>query len=102
MCLPFTAPKHLDSLRVSDRKPTKFENSTKRMIALYLEPWGADYWLALGDIFDVVPQDPGADYYLHVIHHDDAIQVYVEGSGSAVVVQNGRELVCGHQRPNDA
>ena len=79
--------------------PTKIENSTGAMFPLYLEPWGMDYWLAPGEVFDIVPQNAGDDYYLHIISHPDGVQVYVEGSGEAVVCCDGIELQCGHQRP---
>ena len=83
-------------------KPTKFENKTDAMFSLYLEPWGSDYWLSPGEIFDVVPQNAGDDFHLHVISYTDGVQVYVEGTGEAIVCCDGRELPCGHQRPPSA
>lgn len=82
-------------------RPTRFENMSERPLALYLEPWGMDYWLLTGDIFDVVPDsDAAADFHLHVVHSGDAIQVYVEGTGGATVCRDGAELPCGFQRPD--
>jgi len=79
--------------------PTKFENRTDAMFALHLEPWGSDFWLAPGEIFEVVPQSTDNDYHLHVVHRTDGVQVFVEGGGTAIVCCNGHELQCGHQRP---
>ena len=82
-------------------RPTKFENKTNAMFSLYLEPWGSDFWLAPGEIFEVVPQNDSPDYHLHIINYADGVQVYVEGRGDAIVCCNGKELQCGHQRTSE-
>lgn len=93
-------------------------NDADRLVALYIEPEGADYWLTPGDIFDVVPLHvgPGDDYYVFVQYSDEAISVCFEqrsercargGAGnllesqiiSAKVLENGQELSIGHRRP---
>lgn len=83
-------------------KPTKFENKTDAIFSLYLEPWGSDYWLLPGEIFEVVPQNPDSDHHLHIVNYVDGVQVFVEGNGEAIVCCKGHELPCGHQRPAGA
>jgi protein involved in polysaccharide export with SLBB domain len=75
--------------------------SGSKVFALYLEPWGDDYWLRPGDevnITTVENQEPGGRFSIDL--HDDGIQLWVETGTDAVVASaSGELLACGHQRP---
>ena len=101
LCRSNSFPRPKPSAQIMPTHPTNFENKTNAMFSLYLEPWGSDFWLAPGEIFEVVPQNDSPDYHLHIINYADGVQVYVQGGGDAIVCCNGKELQCGHQRPSE-
>ena len=81
------------------RKMT-FSNDAERVITLWLEPWGEDYWIQPGETFDLVPDNPKDTFYFAVAHKGGDITVFAEGGCDHVRVEHdGKTLECGHHRP---
>jgi hypothetical protein len=78
----------------------RFSNDTKRLLAIWLEPWGEDYWIHPGETFEFAPEKPEDTFYFGVVHCGDEVSVYAEGGCEHVRVEHdGQILECGHRRP---
>jgi len=76
-------------------------NARNERMLLFLEPYGADYWLQPGEECTVesTPPDPDPTFGLEVT--EDGLTVYFEGRHADVREANGDVLNVGHQRPAD-
>ncbi|MGW6728637.1 hypothetical protein ACWF9G_22285 [Nocardia sp. NPDC055029] len=78
----------------------------EKMLTVWIEPWGRDYWMRPGDVFTV--EFAGRD---NSEQEDDDPPFEVSWLDGGIVVGpvaesivrdgNGLELECGHQRPVD-
>jgi hypothetical protein len=72
--------------------------SAAKTMALYLEPWGEDYWLRPREEATVAT---GYDFKTDVFAVDmneHGIQLWVEANQAVVTSRDGTVLNCGHQR----
>ena len=67
-------------------------------MALFLEPWGEDYWLRSGEEATVTTGDEFKTDVFAIDMHDDGIQLWVEANQAVVTSPDGTVLECGHQR----
>ncbi|WP_327170192.1 hypothetical protein OG471_01065 [Streptomyces sp. NBC_01336] len=82
----------------------RLHNDSKKMLGIWVEPWGEDYWMKPEDQFTIVtdtPEDAHSDEApFEVVFHDQGISVHVNiGYVATVYDQSGNEAGCGHQRP---
>ncbi|MFF2197009.1 hypothetical protein [Streptomyces sp. NPDC058157] len=82
----------------------RLRNDDKEILAIWLEPWGEDYWMNPKEQFTIVTDSPeGVDSDespFDVVFHDQGVSVGVNiGYEPAVYDQAGSALECGHQRP---
>src|SRR6266536_5870441 len=73
---------------------------TERMV-LFLELYGADYWLKPGDECIVVSSPPDPDPAFDIVLTDEGVTVYFNGPHADVTTADGAVLDVGHQRPAD-
>jgi hypothetical protein len=77
------------------------DNGTDKLMLLLVEPWGLDYWLQPDEKFTVRTEQEPDENPFDVAAHDEGMSVVVNTAGHAVVLDaEGRELACGHQRPD--
>lgn len=75
-------------------------NETERKLGLWVEPWGADYWLRPGETLTVVTEKAPEEAPFNVVMHDQGVTVWVNSANHAEVVdKDDRPVPCGHQRP---
>ncbi|MGY8770962.1 MAG: hypothetical protein ACKVH8_21335 [Pirellulales bacterium] len=76
-----------------------FENSTSKRIYVSLEPWGEDYHLEPGDIFELHYHDQVSGYF-HSKLSDEYLEVFVEGNLKYPdkITVNEIAAECGHGR----
>jgi hypothetical protein len=83
----------------------RVNNDSERIMVVWVEPWGEDYWMKPKEWFTIVadttPQDTHTDEApFEVGCHDQGVSVYVNtGHEAAVYDHSGNEVDCGHQRP---
>ena len=63
-----------------------------------VEPWGNDYTLLAGEQLEIVAFGDTVLPWFHVRECDGTSQVYCEDTAIFMVMQNGMELECGHNR----
>jgi hypothetical protein len=79
----------------------KVENRHAFPVTLWLEPWGADYTMLPGDLFEVLAEGVAEDFYLHLGFKEKYLLLWVEGKFSDLsITQDGNPLECGHNRQN--
>lgn len=79
---------------------TSVSNETSSMLCLWVEPWGTDHWMRLGEEFTVVTETEPEQSPFNVVVHGQGITVWVNSGGDAEVFdRNGDPVRCGHQRP---
>ncbi|MFD5325427.1 hypothetical protein [Streptomyces sp. NPDC127092] len=77
-------------------------NDTDRALAIWVEPWGEDYWMNPGERFAIAADTPEGedDKPFEVVLHDQGVSVWVSFAYEATVRdQSGARIECGHQRP---
>ncbi|MFE6921458.1 hypothetical protein ACFVAV_10475 [Nocardia sp. NPDC057663] len=78
----------------------------EKILTVWLEPWGRDYWMRPGDAFVIESDDRASfeqvnvDPPFEVSWLEDGIMVGVMVD-STVRDRDGIELECGHRRPVD-
>ncbi|MFD3704679.1 hypothetical protein ACFWUP_16195 [Nocardia sp. NPDC058658] len=78
----------------------------EKIVTVWLEPWGRDYWMRPGDVFIIESDDrvsfeqANDDPPFEVSWLENGIMVGVMVD-STVRGRDGIELECGHQRPVD-
>jgi len=79
-----------------NQQKLKITNYNPKPLTFWLEPWGEDYTLSFHESCEILI----ADGYPHlVIKYTDGLKVYAEGErSSAKVMQDDKELKCGHGR----
>jgi hypothetical protein len=70
--------------------------SAHRIVAV--EPWAGDYTLMPGEKLEVVAFGKSAVPWFIVVEWDNTTQVYCENADDYRVMQDNRQLDCGHQR----
>lgn len=76
------------------------DNRGDRLLMIFTEPEGQDYWLKPGDKFEVRAPITSADAMFEIALHDDGVIVYPSHDmGYVSVWCNDIELDVGHQRP---
>jgi hypothetical protein len=78
-------------------------NRSKKPRSLQVEPEGADFWMLPEQTFELRADTTTDDARFELWDSDDGLQVFPsEGMGYISVFHEGRELECGHQRPQTA
>jgi hypothetical protein len=82
----------------------RLTNETGKMLGVWVEPWGLDYWMKPEDQFTVSTEiqsgTPADEAPFEVVLHDQGISVFVNvGFTADVHDQSGDQVECGHQRP---
>ena len=79
---------------------TKFGFSNNRAIphVVYVEPWGEDFTLMPGEELEIVAFSRGPAPWFYTVESDEGSQIYCNETDDFKVCQNGRELICGHNR----
>src|SRR3712207_4787999 len=80
----------------------KVQNKFAQPVMLFIEPWGRDYWLQPEESFKVIAiaEEVDENFCFHIIHSERQIDIWAEGQCyDVLVVYNGQELECGHNRP---
>ncbi|MER5228300.1 hypothetical protein [Streptomyces flaveus] len=82
----------------------RLNNDTEKILGIWVEPWGEDYWMNPKEQFTVTTETPeGVDSDeepFDVVFHDQGVSVCVNIGYEAIVYdQSGSEVDCGHQRP---
>ncbi|MEU2455071.1 hypothetical protein ABZ605_33920 [Streptomyces sp. NPDC012765] len=82
----------------------RLHNDNKKVLGVWVEPWGEDYWMKPEDQFTIVtdtPEDVHSDEApFEVVFHDQGVSVHVNiGYEAAVYDHAGNKVDCGHQRP---
>ncbi|WP_329526407.1 hypothetical protein [Streptomyces sp. NBC_01462] len=85
------------------------ENVGDTDVCLFIEPYGEDYWLKPGDVFEVTPlSDAYVQFSVAVANDLFTVWLYEDGDpynallDYEVAAANGDKLECGHQRPADS
>ena len=75
-------------------------NRSKQFRPLYIEPEGADFWMAPEQTFELRAKAT-ADAHFELWDNGDSLQVFPSRAemGYISVFCAGQELECGHQRP---
>lgn len=89
------------------RNTLPVENLGTSPLCLFVEPYGEDHWLTLGEAFTVTPDVEGIDVWFSTSVSQDCIAVWIYEDGDPakvaldykVVDANGISLDCGHQKP---
>jgi hypothetical protein len=75
-------------------------NETGDLLCLWVEPWGTDHWVRLGEAFTVVTVAEPEDSPFNVVVHGQGISVWVNAGFDAEVFDADERLVpSGYQRP---
>ena len=76
-------------------------NDVSDLLCVFIEPCGEDYWIRRRQVLHLVA-DIGGEA-IEIIAHPQGLSVWA-GAADHVDAQDeeGRPLVCGHQRPPDA
>ncbi|MGR4877897.1 hypothetical protein ACIPUC_00390 [Streptomyces sp. LARHCF249] len=82
----------------------RLNNDTEKILGIWLEPWGEDYWMNPKEQFTIVTDTPAGVHPdeppFEVAFHDQGASVWVNiGYEATVYDQSGSEVDCGHQRP---
>lgn len=75
-------------------------NRSKQIRPLYVEPEGADFWLAPDQTFELRADATAEDAHFELCDDGAGLQVFPSRDmGYISVFCDGQELECGHQRP---
>ncbi|MFK3979129.1 hypothetical protein ACI2K4_01995 [Micromonospora sp. NPDC050397] len=75
-------------------------NESGRKLGLWVEPWGADYWLRPGETLTVVADTAAEQTPFNVVMHDQGVTVWVNSASAAEVLdKDDKPVPFGHQRP---
>ncbi|MFI9810400.1 hypothetical protein ACIHEJ_40065 [Streptomyces sp. NPDC052301] len=81
----------------------RLNNETEKILAVWVEPLGEDYWMNPEERFTIATKAESGDLDeapFDVVFHDQGVSVWVNVGYEAVVRdQSGTEVNCGHQRP---
>jgi hypothetical protein len=83
---------------MSERDDTDIEitvrvhNSRSAAVTFRLEPWGREYPMASGVVFEVRAQGPQSEALLEVVHAEDSITVYGWVGSVLAVYHDGVDL----------
>jgi hypothetical protein len=81
----------------------RLENDGDKLLTVYVEPWGRDYWLKPSEAAIIVTEDAADGQPFSVINHAQGISVRADsGNWAEVYDASGVVLECGHQRPPQA
>jgi hypothetical protein len=70
-----------------------------RTVTVWLEPLGEDYTLLAGESLEIIATGRGFTPWFDVGNVESGLSVVIEGGPQDFVVyQNGRQLLCGHNR----
>ena len=72
------------------------EESRKAPFVLHVEPWGDAYTLMPGESCELVAHFDGVEPSFGTVVWDHATQIYINNSYDWIVLQNGKEIYCGH------
>lgn len=81
---------HTSRIGISNSRPTWHE--------VHVEPWADDYTLFPGEELEIHAFGADAPPWFHVVEWDGVSQVYCNATVDALVLQNGVQLKCGHNR----
>ena len=80
----------------------KITNDGSGGLLLFVEPWGSDYTLQVGDTFELVIEGSSPDSHFHLFYGQTKVVMYAEGDCTGVVVyRNGKQLESGLNRAKD-
>ncbi len=69
---------------------------------VFVEPEAFDFWLKLGERCELIADVEGEEAPFDFVATEEGVTVYPEpGCGQISVIQDGKELICGHGRPSD-
>jgi len=75
------------------------ENDTERPRVVWVEPWGEDYTLLSHEKLEIIARNHVEQPWFQVVEFGHGCSVYLEGiTNDYNVLQDGREIQCGHQR----
>lgn len=75
------------------------DSSNQSSRVVYVEPWGEDYTLLPGEELEIIADSNAKEMpWFNVVESYGATSVYCENTSEYVVLQDGRELECGHNR----
>lgn len=82
----------------------RLDNDDEKILGIWLEPWGEDYWMNPKEQFTIVADAPEGEASdaapFDVVFHDQGVSIVVNcGYEPVVYDQSGSALDCGHQRP---
>lgn len=68
-------------------------------LVVFVEPWGRDFTLLVGESFDLVLEGGSPESHFNTFCSPNRITVYAEGAVEDVLVyQGGTRVECGHNR----
>ena len=73
-------------------------NSRNAPQVVAVEPWANDYTLMPGEELVIVAFGTATCPWFNVVEYDGTTQVYCEKTDNFRVMQEDRQLECGHQR----
>ncbi|MEO6087443.1 MAG: hypothetical protein ABIQ18_30460 [Umezawaea sp.] len=79
--------------------PMLVQNDGERLLELFVEPVGVDYWLRPGEAVFVTSYGHWDHYPFETIHESDHITVWCTSWFATVTDRHGEELPIGYQRP---
>lgn len=90
-----------DSIRgLGNAVPLWVENNGDRLLELFLEPVGQDYWLKPGESVVVTSYGHWDDHPFETAHEPDRITVWCTSWFATVTDRAGQEVPGAHQRPD--
>jgi hypothetical protein len=101
--MPKAGDYSFESIRkLGNAVPLWVENSGDRLLELFLEPVGQDYWLLPGESVVVTSYGHWDGHPFEVAHEPDLITVWCTSWFATVTHRNGQEVPGAHQRPDGA
>lgn len=90
-----------DSIRkLGNAVPLPVANNGDRLLELWLEPVGQDYWLRPGESVVVTSYGHWDGHPFETAHEPDRITVWCTSWFATVTGHDGQEVPGGHQRPD--
>ncbi|ONI77348.1 hypothetical protein ALI144C_33565 [Actinosynnema sp. ALI-1.44] len=81
--------------------PLWVHNNGDRLLELFLEPIGQDYWLRPGESVVVTSYGHWDDHPFETVYEPDRITVWCTSWFATVTYPNGQEVPEAHQRPDE-
>jgi hypothetical protein len=101
--MPAAGDYGFDSIRrLGNAIPMRVQNDGDRLLELFLEPTGQDYWLQPGESVVVTSYGHWDSHPFETIHEPDRITVWCTSWFATVTHPNGQEVPGAHQRPEGA